>query len=725
MLLRDWRSGEVRALLVAVVVAVTCVTAVGLFTDRIRHALELHANELLGADLLVSSTQRINNLDMPDTLKTAETLQFPSMVMSGDRHQLVAVKAVSEAYPLRGQLRISQSLFGEDQRAVGIPERGEVWVEAQLLTVLSLMVGDEIQLGLSQFTITAVVRVEPDRAVGSSFSIAPRVLLNEADLEKTALVTSASRIHYNKLYSGTPQHIATFRTYVEANLEPGQQIQGINDAQPAVRSAIDKGARFLGLAALVSVLLAAVAVAMATRRYVHRHLDECAILRCLGGRQQTIFWLFCNQMIILGGLASIVGVLTGYLAQNMLVQLIASVNTLSLPASSMGPAVVGLLTGMATILGFALPPLMRLKEVSTVRVFRRELGDVPLDTLGMYTLGVLLLSALIIYQAGELGLGFMVVGGFIVALAVFALFAKCILFLVGLSVNKVGVTWRFGMKNIVRRAYASIVQVVAFGIGFMVLLMLFIVKDDLLSEWMNSLPADMNNRFLINIQKEQAQPVADAILTATTNTPSIYPMTRARLTAIDSQAVDADSYSSERAKHLLQREFNMSWGAVLPEDNRITKGSWWREGESTDKQFSVETGLAETLNIKLGSTLTFNVAGEEVTARVSNLREVDWDSFNVNFFIIASPETMVDIPINYITSFYLPEKEHQLLNDLVKQFPNITVIDVSVLINQVRTIIDRVSQVVEYVFFFTLLSGLVVLYTALSSTQDERINYGR
>jgi len=396
-------------------------------------------------------------------------------------------------------------------------------------------------------------------------------------------------------------------------------------------------------------------------------------------------------------------------------------STLSLPASSTGPAVVGLLTGMATILGFALPPLMRLREVSTVRVFRRELGDLPLDTLGMYAIGALFLSALVIYQAGEWSMGFMVVGGFIIALAVFAIFAKCILLLVGLLVNKVGVTWRFGMKNIVRRGYASIVQVVAFGIGFMVLLMLFIVKDDLLTEWMNSLPADMSNRFLINIQKEQVQPVTAAISATEANTPSIYPMVRARLTAIDNQAVDQDAHRSERAKHLLQREFNMSWGTALPTGNRITKGNWWNEGDLTGKQFSVESGLAKTLNIKLGSTLTFNVGGEAVTATVSNLREVDWDSFNVNFYIIASPETLKDPPVNYITSFYLPDKEHQVLNDLVKRFPNITVIDVSALITQVRTIIDRVSQVVEYVFFFTLLSGLVVLYTAFSSTQDERI----
>ncbi|NOY71658.1 MAG: FtsX-like permease family protein [Gammaproteobacteria bacterium] len=721
MLLRDWRAGEVRALFVAIIVAVTSVTAVGLVTDKIRQALELQANELLGADLLVSATKPINNLVLPEGLATAETLQFPSMVMSAEQSQLVAVKAVSETYPLRGQLRISPSLFGVDQLAAGIPERGEIWVEASLLTALSLAVGDDIQLGQMQLTIAAVIRVEPDRAAGHLFSIAPRLLLNLADLEKTELVTPASRVQYNRLYSGDAERIAEFRAKIESNLEQGQRIQGIEDARPEVQTAVEKGARFLGLAALVSVLLSAVAVAMATRRYVHRHLDECAILRCLGSRQNTIFWVFCHQMIMLGGLASIAGVLLGYLTQHILIQLIASLNTLSLPASSVYPAVVGLLTGMATVLGFALPPLRRLKDVPTVSVFRRELGALPLDTLGMYVMGVLLLSALVIYQAGELTLGFLVVGGFIMALAVFALCAKCILLLVGLLVNQVGATWRFGMKNIVRRGYASMVQIVAFGVGFMVLLMLFIVKDDLLTEWLNRLPADMNNRFLINIQEEQVQPVNDMILDATTNSPSIYPMVRARLTAIDGQSVDMATYQSERAKHLLQREFNMSWGAVLPADNRITKGSWWHTGEQTGAQFSVESSLAETLNIKLGNTLTFNIAGEDVIATVSSFREVDWDSFNVNFYVIASPGTLVDVPVNYITSFYLPATEHQLLNNLVKQFPNITVIDVSAVLDQVRTIIDKVSQVVEYVFFFTLLSGLVVLYTALSSTQDERI----
>ncbi|VAW84848.1 ABC transporter, fused permease protein [hydrothermal vent metagenome] len=724
MLRRDWRAGELTVLSLALVIAVGSVTSVGFFTDRVRLALENQANTLLGADLVVISDQAIADDLRLDAerflLKSATSIEFPSMMMTGERNQLVSIKAVESPYPLRGELRISQQRFSPDRVAAGIPESGSIWVDMQLLDLLGVNVNDVVRVGEADFKIAAILTNEPARASGQLFSLAPRVMLNLADIASTELITPASRVRHRMMLAGEIAAVANFRAMVEPRLKPGQRMEGIEEARPEVRSALERARRFLGLAAMVSVLLAGVAVATSSQRFIRRHLDSCAVMRCVGGTQQQILSIFMLQMLWLGLIAGAVGCLLGFGAQFVLVGIVGSLADFALPAPSLLPILVGLLTGLVTQFGFALPPLLHLKNVPSLRVLRRDLGALPTRSISTYGLGFVVLSALIVWQAGDLKLGLYVLGGLIIALLLLAGVAFLLLKILGTFRAHLFVEWRFGVTNLMRRPMSSVAQVIAFGLGIMVLLLFSVIRDDLLDEWGNSLPDDAPNRFLINIQPDQIEPLSRFFSEQGLKAPTLYPMIRGRLVEIGGEAVRPENYENPRAQHLLERQFNLSWAAQMQVDNQLIAGEWWSASES-EGQFSVEEGLAKTLSIEVGDTLVFVIDEQRVTARVSNLRSVEWDSFRPNFFVIASPGVLESYSSSYMSGLYLPENEYLVLDKMVRQFPNITVIDIAAVMTQVRIIIERVTLAVEYVFLFTLIAGLLVMYAAIYSTLDERI----
>lgn len=720
LLARDWRAGELHVLLIALIIAVASVTSVGFATDRVAQALRQQGNELLGADLVIVSDQalpqhaaRARQLN----LQHAATTSFVSMALSGDVNQLAEVKAVSENYPLRGELRIAREMFGAEQGVRTIPAPGTVWADARLLQQLKLKVGDTLTLGAARFTVAALLTREPDRG-GDLFSIAPRLLMNLNDVSATGLVQTGSRIRYRLLVAGEPGGVRQFRAGVENSLQPGERLETVEDARPEVRSALTRAERFLGLAALVSVLLAGAAVATAARRYGVRHLDTCAMLRCLGAPQAFITRSYLYQMLWLGVAASLLGCGAGYAAHGLFTDLLGRLIAAPLPPPSLRPALSGFATGLVMLLGFALPPLLALKNVPALRVLRRELG-VPVRGLPAYLSGILLLGGLMIWQAGDFKLGAYIVAGTLAALAVLALTAWLLVQGLTRLRTRVGVAWRFGLANIARRPASSVTQILAFGIGIMALLLLTLVRGDLLASWQDSLPREAPNRFIINIQAEQLSALRDFFAQQEMPAPEFYPMVRGRLVSINDRPVSPADYKDERAAHLVEREFNLSWMERLPEDNRIIAGEWWQGAAAN--LLSVEDGIAATLGIKLGDTLGYSIAGETFTAKVASLRKVDWDSFHVNFFVIAAPGALSRYPASYITSFYLPEQRQTLLGSLVKSFPNLTIIDVAAIMAEVRAIIERVTLALEYVFGFTLLAGFVVLYAALQATRDERL----
>ncbi|MCE5182838.1 MAG: ABC transporter permease [Betaproteobacteria bacterium] len=720
MLRREWRGGEMRVLAAALVIAVASVTSVGFFTDRVGRALKQQANTLLGADLVVVSDHPldadIEREALRRGLKTAQTLSFPSMMRYGELAQLAEIKAVSRNYPLRGELRAVPS-----NHAIGAyPASGTAWLDERLFRQINAKPGAVMAIGNSRLTVSAILTREPDR-VGMMFNIAPRLLMNLEDIPATGLIQEGSRASYRLLVAGGADSVESFRLWAAPRLKRGERLESVADARPEIRAALARAERFLGLAALVSIVLAAVTVVMATRRFMARHLDNCAVLRCLGARQQLISRLYLYQFLLLGLAASLVGCLLGYAGQMVLAQRLGSLLSTELPLPSLLPVVQGVLTGMVTLLGFSLPFLQQLKDVPALRVLRRELGAPRSYGLLGFILGLAAISGLVVWQAGDARLGAYVLAGLGAAIMAAALLALLLIRALSGMRRQAVASWRYGLANIARRAGNSVAQVTAFSLGMLVLLLLTVVRGDLMQNWQSTLPADAPNRFLINIQPDQLQPLHDFFRSHNVVPPELYPMVRGRLLAVNGKPVVATDYPDERAQRLVEREFNLSWANRLPEGNQLVAGKWWADGGSGADRLSVEEGIAKTLGIKLGDELSYGVGGAVFNAKVANLRKVDWDSFRVNFFVVASPGLLERFPASYITSFHLAAGQEALLDNMVKAFPNLTVIDVAAVMDEVRSIMERVAGAVEFVFLFTWLMGFTVLYAAIAATRDERV----
>lgn len=720
---REWRAGELRLIAGALVVAVAAITTVSFFTARVQSALNNQASQLLAADLIVRGDHPLPASYLAEAralgLRSANTVAFPSMVVRGTLSQFVEIKAVSLAYPLRGELRVSDSEQGLDAAAVTGPAPGTAWADARLIQALQLRLGDTLGVGQTRLKVTQRLSKEPDRA-GDFFNIAPRLMINQSDLGPSQLIQAGSRASYRFLVAGAPAQIARFRGWAQARLSRGERLEDVSDARPEIRFAMERAQRYLGLAALVSALLASVAIALAGRQFMLRHLDSCAVLRCLGASQARIFRIYLVQFVLLGLFASVLGAAMGYLGQAALAQFLKGRIVNELAPATFLPFAEGVALGLVLLLAFALPPLMRLKNVAAARLLRRDMGNVGGAGIGAYTLGAIAILAVLIYRAGELKLALYVLGGVLGVLILGGFLAWNLLALLTLWRRVARGVWFYGLANTARRRSASIVQILGFAIGLMALLLLTIVRGDLLASWQASLPADAPNRFIINIQPDQLAPLRAFFAEQNVRSPLFYPMVRGRLIAVNDRPIQAKDYPDQRAQRLVEREFNLSWAADMRSDNILSAGKWWRAGDSAD-QFSVEQGLAETLGLHLGDTLTYDIAGTRISGRVTSLRKVEWDSMRVNFFVIAPPALLEQQPASYITSFYLAPQQQSLLPQLLRQFPNFTVIDVAAIMEDIRGIMDRVAQALTFVFSFALAAGLLVMYAAVIATRDERL----
>ncbi|OGT83505.1 MAG: hypothetical protein A3H91_11840 [Gammaproteobacteria bacterium RIFCSPLOWO2_02_FULL_61_13] len=720
---RDWRAGELRLIALATVLAVAALSSVGLFTDRVSRAIEAQATELLAADLVLESTNPITD----DLLQRAQTsgldrtrsVSFRSMALAGERLELAEVKAVEAGYPLRGQLRTSSELFGAEQVATTVPGRGTVWVDARLMQALDINVGDTVKLGDIDFRLARIITYEPDRG-GELFNIAPRVLINLADLNATGLIAPGSRAEFRLLLGGATEAIAAFREQVEADKSRGLKIQGIRDARPELRRALERAEQFLGLSVIVAVALCGLAIAMASRRFTLRHYDTCAMLRCLGASQRHITGLFTLQMLVLAALFSGLGAALGFLGQTGLTSLLQGMTARALPVPSAWPLLSAILAGIVAVTGFSLPQLWRLREVSPLRVLRRDLAPAPAASRIVFMAAIATLAFLTPWQSGNLKLTLYMFFGLLGTAAALAAGA-----LTGIRVCArlragTGIAWRYGLANVARRAESSVAQVLAIGLGVTALLLLTLVRSDLLESWQDRLAPGTPNYFLINIQPDDVAALEGFLRERAATNTELYPMVRARLTQLNGRTLNPDDYTDARAKRLATREFNLSWASRLQDDNAIIAGSWWPKEPDGATYFSVEEEIGKDLGMALNDRLTYSVAGREITGTVRNIRSVDWDTFNVNFFVSANPGALDGLPATWITSFYLPSERRSMLIDVVRNFPSVTIIDVAALIEQVRAIMEQVSRTVEFVFGFTLLAGLVVLFATLQNTHDER-----
>ncbi len=724
LLKRDWRAGELRILALSLVVAVGAVTAVAFLADRVHRAMTLQASEILAADLVIESSSpvRPSLVDQARTqgLRIARTVTFPSVVLSANRTQLVQVKAVNERYPLRGSLRVQIDQDAPALQTDRVPAPGHVWADARLMLNLGLDLGATLKLGERRLRLSKIIDYEPDRG-GQWFQLAPRVMINLKDLASTDLVNVNSRVSYRALVAGSPGAVERFRAWLEPRARPTEEIQDVRDGRPELRTALERAQQYLGLAALVAVLVAGAAIALTARHFAQSQANVSAIMRCLGASQATVLHIYTAQIMALGLVASLLGCVLGYAAQAGLIALLGGWLAQNPPPPGLAPVAAGVAVGLLSLIGFALPPILRLKQVPPLRVLRRDLGNPVPAAWVTAAFSFTTLCLLLAWQAQDATLiGWLLIGA---ALTVAGLWFAAFLIMLGirqLARQIGGAVWKSGIARIARRSPLSIMQITAFALGISALLVLAIARVDLLNTWQASVPADAPTHFIINIQPSELEPLARLFRAHGMREPKFSPMVRGRLVAINDRTVGPNDYDEPRAKQLISREFNLSWAMHVQGDNKIAAGEWWGVHGKHQNAFSVETGIAETLGIELGDRLRYLIAGQAIAAPVMNLRTVAWDSFNVNFFVIATPALLQDAPASWITAFYLPPEREGMITALAQQFPGLTVFNVQALIDQVRAIMDRAALAIEYVFLFTLLAGLLVMYAAIQTNQQER-----
>lgn len=722
LLWRDSRSGELTILFLALLIAVTSSTAITLFSDRLERTMTDQTAEFLAADMVITSHATIPEpwLEKATQLKLeqAQTAEFSSVLIEHDELLLVGIKAVSASYPLRGFLKTTASDFLAETIEHQGPEPGVTWVEKRVLSALKLNLGDPITVGEKKLVIGKIITYEPDKQ-GDIYSLSPRVMINKQDLQETGVIQPGSHVHYFFQFSGEPSQLAEFKNWVKPQLNLAQRILDIHEDRPELGSALNRAERYLGLSSIVVIIISGVAIAMATRRYTERHLDATAILRCLGCKQSDVLWLFVRQFLIFGLLTSALGCVLGWFVQEILFALLRDLLPQTIANSGLLAVFFGLMTGMTVLIGFALPPLLRLKRVSPARVFRRDLEPLPSSAWLVYGLAFGIVGLLIWRYTEDLNMTLTIFSAGLVLLLILGLLVHLILKLAHSSLPNLSLNWRFGLQGLLRNSQATISQILAFTITLVAMALSFTVRTDLIENWHKQLPEHAPNHFALNIFPEQL-PALQADFKAQGITGSqFYPVIRGRLTEINEVQVQKIVTKDSQGESATHRELSLTWTESLPEDNKIIAGIW--RSPEKKPEVSVEQKLADSLKIKLGDRLLFIVGGQQLTATVSSIRSLQWDTMKPNFYMIFSPGTLESFPATYITSFYLPNNNKNYLNQLVKKFPAVTILEVDLILKQFKTILTQLTQAINYLLYFALMAGFTVLFSAIYATLDNRI----
>ncbi len=767
---RDLRAGELRLLIVAVTLAVAALTAVGFFADRLKGGLERDALQLLGGDAVLRSDAATPAAFIAKAralgLQSISTVTFPTMGRATDEDggasKLVAFKSVPEGYPLRGNLKVADSTEDAGQETRDIPAPGSAWADASLLDALDLKLGQTLLMGDASFKLTRIIVQEPDRGAGF-INFSPRVMINQADVAATGLIQPASRINYRFAVAGDDQAVKAYVKWATEEIsKPAEQsgvrgvrLESLESGSPEMRQTLDRAEKFLNLVALLAALLSAVAVAIVARSFAAKHLDDCAMLRVLGQPQRTIALAYTVEFVLAGLVASGLGVALGFAVHYGFVLLLAGLVETALPAATLWPVAFGMGMGLTLLLAFGLPPVLQLAQVPPLRVIRRDVGNLKPGSLAVLGVGMAGFAALLVAASSDLKLGLIAVGGFAGAVLVFAAASFAAVKLLRASVNETTAPrWLvLATRQLSARPVYAVVQTSALAVGLLALMLLVLLRTDLISSWRNATPPDAPNRFVINVQPEQGEAFQKALRDGGVKKYDWFPMIRGRLVAVNGKAVTPDDFLEDRAKRLVDREFNLSNAAEKPGHNQIVAGRWTAEEKGA---ISVEEGLAKTLGLKLGDSLRFDMGGQLSEAKITSLRKVDWGSMRVNFFVIYPVAQLADVPVSYISAFRAPEPRAPVAgqapprraapskasplggqrstqsderggqgsqsfdNELVKAFPNITNVDMSSTLAQVQRVLDQVIRAVEFLFGFTLAAGLVVLFAAITATREER-----
>ena len=735
---RDLRAGELRLLIVAVTLAVAALTAVGFFADRLKGGLQRDARQLLGGDAVLRSDEATPAVFIAKAkelgLKSAASISFPTMARATDADggatKLAAFKAVPAGYPLRGNLQVSNALDAKGENTRDIPAPGTAWVDPSLLDSLGLKIGQTLLMGDASFKVTRIITQEPDRGAGF-ISFSPRAMINAADVAATNLIQPASRINYRFAVAGDDKAVADYVKWANAEIKKpfdqsgvrGVRVESLESGSPEMRQTLDRAEKFLNLVALLAALLSAVAVAIVARGFAAKHLDDCAMLRVLGQPQRTIALAYAFEFVLAGLFASALGVAIGFAVHYGFVLLLAGLVETALPAATLWPVLFGMGMGLTLLLAFGLPPVLQLASVPPLRVIRRDVGNLKPASIAVLGVGMLGFAALLVAASSDLKLGLIAVGGFAGAVLLFAAASYAAVKLLRVSVNEdVAPRWLvLATRQLSARPAYAVVQTSALAVGLLALMLLVLLRTDLVDSWRKATPPDAPNRFIINVQPEQGEAFKKALTDGGVTKFDWYPMIRGRLVAVNGKPITPDDFTDDRAKRLVDREFNLSNAAQQPAHNKTVAGQWISEEKGA---ISVEEGIAKTLGLKLGDALSFDIGGQVISAKVTSLRKVDWGSMRVNFFVMFPVANVADAPVSYISAFKAPPAPAKGIqsfdNTLVKAFPNITNIDTTSTLAQVQRVLDQVIRAVEFLFGFTLAAGLVVLFAAITATREER-----
>lgn len=728
-LTRDLRAGELRLLMVAVTLAVAALTAVGFFADRLKGGLQRDARQLMGGDAVVVSDNPIPEAFLAQVkalgLQQTINLSFPTMARApeaaGGSTKLVSLKVVADGYPLRGRLRVSDQPESAGALTSDIPQPGQAWVDAALLDSLGVPLGADLLLGDSTFQVSRIIVNEPDRGAGF-MNFAPRVMINQADVAATGLIQPASRLRYRLAVAGEDRAVKSFVDWAQAQVDAhavrGARVEALEGGRPELGTTLTRAEKFLNLVALLAALLSAVAVALAARSFAAGHLDDCAMLRVLGMRQRTIAAAYTFEFVLIGLLASALGVLLGFAVHYGFVALLAGLVDSALPAPGIWPVLFGMGMGLTLLLAFGLPPVLQLAQVPPLRVIRRDVGGLKPASLTVLGLGVLGFAALLLAASSDIKLGLIAVGGFAGATLLFAALSWLAVKLLRAVVNDATAPTALVLatRQIAARPAFAVVQVSSLAVGLLALVLLVLLRTDLISSWRAASPPGAPNRFVINVMPEQGLAFTKALQDAGVARFDWFPMIRGRLVAVNGRNVNPEDYPDERAQRLLDREFNLSHSATQPSQNVVVAGRWQANESGA---VSVEEGIAKTLGFKLGDSLSFDVGGQQTVSKITSLRKVDWASMRANFFVMYPVAKLEGVPATYMSAFKAPETRG-FDAALVRQFPNITSVDMTATIAQIQRVLDQVIGAVEFLFAFTLAAGLVVLFAAVSATREER-----
>ena len=725
LLWRDSRSGELTLLILALIIAVSSSTAIALFSERLQRTMDHQAAEFLGADLVIASPELMAQEWLEQAkllnLKTASTAEFPSVLIEHDELLLASIKAISDAYPLRGFLKTSEGDVNAETIVHHGPEPGTAWLEKRLLSALKLKLGDTLTVGEKPLLVTKIITYEPDKK-GDFYSFSPRVMINDLDFLATGVIQPGSQVHYYFQFVGDTNALVAFKNWLKPQLNPSQRFMDSHDNRPELSSALNRAERYLGLSSILVILIAGVAIAMATTRYTERHFNATALLRCLGLKQREILWLYSSQFMVLGLLASAMGTVLGYCAQVGLFYILRELLPQPIAPPGLASLFFGFVIGMVVLFGFALPPLLRLKHVSALRVLRRELEPGQPKVWLVYGLAIGLISLLIWKYTDDLKMTASILGVGLITIMLLGLLIMGFLKLIHKRLDGLSLLWRLGLQGLLRNNRASISQILAFSITLVAMLLSFNVRNDIINDWQQQLPKDAPNHFALNIFPHQVQDFKAELKQQHITGSEFYPVVRGRLTAVNQIAVQKQVSKDSQGDNAIRRDLSLTWAADLPNDNNLQAGTWWTEPRPG--QVSVEQKLAQSLSIKLGDSLTFTVGSQQFNATVANIRSLRWDTMKPNFYMFFSPGTLEAFPSTFITSFYLAENQKELLNALVKKFPSTTVLEGDLILQQFKPLLTQLTQAINFLLYFALMAGFIVLLAAVYATLDQRIYEG-